>query len=203
MFIVYYDETGDDGYPKYSSPLFVLTALYLHYLNWKDTYQKIFQFRQHLKTTFGFPVKLEMHTKYFLLNKNPYRTLNFSDEDRILMIDRFCDLISQLEIKIVNVVINKRKIQHADYKVLDRALTYSIQRIENDLSKIGPTKKFMIITDEGRVGKMRCTSRRIQKINFIPSKYSAIPYRQEIKALIGCIYCLFIFHFKYFMFLNC
>ena len=44
MFIAYYDESGDDGYPNYSSPLFVLTSLYLHYLNWKDTFHKIFQF---------------------------------------------------------------------------------------------------------------------------------------------------------------
>lgn len=28
MYIAYYDESGDDGFPAYSSPLFVLTALY-------------------------------------------------------------------------------------------------------------------------------------------------------------------------------
>ena len=42
----------------------------------------------------------------------------------------------------------------------------------------------MIITDEGRVGKMRITSRKIQRINFIPSKYGTYTYRQEIKSLI-------------------
>ncbi len=36
MYIAYYDESGDDGYPRYSSPLFVLSVTYLHYLNWKD-----------------------------------------------------------------------------------------------------------------------------------------------------------------------
>jgi hypothetical protein len=184
MFIAYYDESGDDGYPRYSSPIFVLTALYLHYLNWKDIYAFVVRFRQQLKSDFGLPVKLEMHTKYFLLNKKPYRVLGFSDDERVLIIDLFCELISQLELKIVNVVVNKSLIQSSDYKVLDRALTYSIQRIENDLNKIDPARKFLIITDEGRVGKMRYTARKIQKINFIPSKYSSTVYRQEIKSLI-------------------
>jgi len=184
MFIAYYDESGDDGYPKYSSPIFVLTSLYLYYLNWKDIYESVIKFRQQLKSDFGIPVKLEMHTKHFLLNKKPYRNFHFSDDDRILIIDLFCDLLSHLELKIVNVVINKTSIQSADYKVLDRALTYSIQRIENDLNKIDPARKFLIITDEGRVGKMRYTARKIQKINFIPSKYSKMVYRQEIKSLI-------------------
>jgi len=85
MFIAYYDESGDDGYPKYSSPIFVLTSLYLYYLNWKDIYANIVKFRQQLKSDFGIPVKLEMHTKYFLLNKKPYRNFNFSNEERILM----------------------------------------------------------------------------------------------------------------------
>ena len=42
----------------------------------------------------------------------------------------------------------------------------------------------MIITDEGRIGKMRMTARKIQRVNFIPSKYNAKPYRREIKSLI-------------------
>ncbi len=184
MFIAYYDESGDDGYPYYSSPIFVLTSIYLYYLNWKEIYKNIRNFRHQLNADFGIPVKMEIHTKYLLLNKNPYRKLNFSDDDRILIIDLFCDLISSLEIKIVNVVINKTTIQSPGYKVLDRALTYSIQRIENDLNKIDPAKKFLIITDEGRVGKMKYTTRKIQRLNFIPSKYSTNVYRQEILSLI-------------------
>jgi len=184
VFIAYYDEAGDDGYPLYSSPIFVLTSLYLYYLNWKETYNILHQFRQQLKTDFGIPIKMEFHTKKFILNKNPYRDLNLVDKDRTLVIDLFCDLIARLEIKIVNVVINKKAIKTERYGVLDRALTYSIQRIENDLNKIDPAKKFMIITDEGRVGKMRITSRKIQRINFIPSKYGTYTYRQEIKSLI-------------------
>ena len=184
MYIAYYDESGDDGYPKYSSPLFVLSAIYLHYLNWKDIFKILSEFRRQLKKDFNLPMKMEFHTKHFILNKNPYRKLQISDDDRLLIIKLFCELISNLDISIINVVINKKNILSQDYNVLDNALKYSIQRIENDLNKIDPSKKFMIITDQGRIGKMRMTARKIQKINFIPSKYNSKPYRQEIKSLI-------------------
>ena len=136
MYISYYDESGDDGFPSYSSPLFVLSSLYLHYLNWKDIYSNIIDFRTQLKKNFELPIKFEFHTKNFLLNKNPYKQLNLSDDDRIIIMDLFCDLISQLKINIVNIAINKIAIKIPDYKVLDKALTYSIQRIENHLYRL-------------------------------------------------------------------
>lgn len=185
MRIAYYDESGDDGFPSYSSPLFALSVLYLHYLNWKDSYQKIWEFRRILRSSFGLPIKMEFHTKYFLLNKNPYKTLSLTDSQRIQIIDLFCDLVSSLAVKIINVVIVKPLIYKPDYEVLDTALTFSIQRIENDLNPANnPEEKFLIITDSGRVGKMRNTARKIQRINFIPSKFSPQSYRQEIQALI-------------------
>lgn len=184
MFISYFDESGDDGYPNFSSPLFVLSSVYLHYLNWKDTYSAICSFRQQLKKDFGLPIGMELSTNRFLLNKKPYKKYNFSDDMRILIMDLYCDFISQIDLRIVNVAINKKAIRTTDYLVLDNALTYSIQRIENDLTTLDPAKKFMIITDEGRVSKMRKTSRRIQKINFIPSIFGPYSYRREIKSLI-------------------
>lgn len=184
MYIAYYDESGDDGFPQYSSQFFVLSALYLHHLNWRKVYETIQIFRKQLKTDYRIPVNWEIHTKYLLLNKNPYREIGLSNQDRIGIIDLLCDLASQLEIKVVNVAINKTKIKRPDYKILDRALTYSVQRIENDLKRIDPVGRFLIITDEGRVGKMCRTTRKIQKINFIPSRYGPTGYRQEIELLI-------------------
>lgn len=185
MHLVYYDESGDDGYPIYSSPFFVLSAIYMHYLSWRNNYDLIKEFRRKLKNDFGLPVNLEMHTKNFLLDKNPYRDFNFSKQNRIKIITSFCEFLSSLELKIINTVIIKKNIISDKYDVLDKALTYSVQRIENDLSAVNESnKRFMIITDSGRVGKMRKTTRKIQKINYIPSKYSGFNYRKEIKYLI-------------------
>lgn len=185
MRIAYYDESGDDGFPSYSSPVFTLSAIYLHYLQWRESFEAIRNFRRGLKDSFGIPVNLEVHTKHLLLNKNPYRGLAISDGDRLRIVDLFCDLIGGLDCRIVNVAIVKTRILSPHYRVLDTALTYSIQRIENDLNPArNPEERLLIITDAGRVAKMRSTARRIQRINFIPSRFEPTAYRQEIRSLI-------------------
>jgi len=184
MILSYFDEAGDDGFPATSSTLFVLSCIYFHYLNWQPIYQKIRELRQSLKTTYGFPVQMEMHTRGFLLNKKPYSALRLSDNQRIEIMDVCCSELASLDLKSINVAIIKPNIKMSDYDVLDNAFTYAIQRIENDLNKLDPSSKFMIITDPGRVGKMRKTARRIRRYNFIPSRYSTTPYRKEIQRLI-------------------
>lgn len=185
MYLAYYDESGDDGFPKYSSPLFALTAMYLRHEDWNDTFDELRQLRRDLKDGYGLPVKTEFHTKQFLWNKNPYREFGFSEDERIEMVDLYCDRVASLPVNIVSVVINKPIIRSAKYKVLDKALTYSIQRIENDLAKIGADNKFLLITDPGRVGKMSRVGREKRAINYIPSKiHSGTSYRKEIKTLI-------------------
>jgi hypothetical protein len=185
MQIAYFDEAGDDGFPKYSSPLFVLTALYFHHLNWRSSFETVLDFRRNLKSSYNLPVRLEMHTRHFLHAKKPFINFKIPNNDRINIISLFCDLIASLNLRIINVVIVKPRIKKPDYQVLDTALKYSVQRIENDLNpSINPNEKFMIITDPGRIGKMMKTTRRIQKINFIPSKFSPTSYRKEISTLI-------------------
>jgi hypothetical protein len=154
MYLAYDDEAGDDGYPKYSSPLFVLTACYVHYLNWKETYNAIHEFRRGLKSVYHIPVGMEFHCKHFLLNKDPFRKFNFSGEDRAEMMRLLCQHISGLNVEFINVAIIKPRIVKQDDEVLDMAFRFSIQRIENTLGPIQqPANRFMIITDPGRIGK--------------------------------------------------
>lgn len=188
MFISYFDETGDDGYPEYSSEIFVLTSIYLYYQNWKDIYLKIYDFRKYLKEAYGFPTKLEFHTNKFMLNKKPFRIYGWDEKERIKIVKNFAEFISTLDMKSINVCIQKLKINSSNEKyyknVLGASLNFNAQRIENDIKKIEPSSKFIIITDEGRVSSLRKTTRKIQKINFIPSKFGSTPYRQEINLLI-------------------
>lgn len=182
MHISYFDESGDDGYPKTSSPLFVLSSIYTHHLNWKTNYELIRQFRRELAKSHGFLFDLELHTREFLTDKDPYRNLGYDPDVKKEILFLFCELFSKLNCRCVYVVIDKKAIGNRDYNVLEKAFTYSIQRIENDLKQDG--SRFMIITDEGRAGKMRKTARKVQRINFIPSQFSNQSYRKEIQHLI-------------------
>ncbi|MCK9186305.1 DUF3800 domain-containing protein [Candidatus Gracilibacteria bacterium] len=183
MFIVYFDESGDDGWPG-SSRLFTLTSLYLHHQNWKESFDKFYDFRKYLHKKYGIPTTMEFHTKAFLLNKHPYGAFRFNNAKRLEIAKEYAFAVANSGLKATNIIIDKSKIKDTSYQILDSAFKFNIQRLENTLGHIDPSTKFLIITDEGRVGKMRKTSRRIQKINFIPSLHGAGTYRKEIKLLI-------------------
>jgi len=185
LHIAYYDESGDDGYPAASSPLFVLTTVYLEHSDWQPVYRQLVDFRRTLKDTFGIPVRMEMHTRHFVMGKKPYTGLGLHAHTRANIIDQYCDHIAGLNVKIINVAIVKPRIKSQSYEVLDTALKYSVQRIETDVGNHSDlAARYLIITDEGRVGKMRNTTRRIQRINYIPSMFGRGFIRREIKCLI-------------------
>lgn len=183
MFIAYFDESGDDGYPRYSSELFVLTSVYLHYSNRQGCFQKFYDFRKSLRASYHFPIKQEFHTKEFITDKAPYHG-KFSTTIRRNILYGFCAFAATLDLKVVSVVIDKQNVRRPSYHVLKNALTYNVQRIENDLAPLGNVGKFMIISDEGRVGAMRNVTRKIQKVNYIPSQFGNTSYRKEIGTLL-------------------
>ena len=126
-----------------------------------------------------------MHTKGFLTGNNPYANLHIAQPERVEIINNYCNMIAALGVRIINVVIVKPRITKPQYLVLDTALRYSMQRVENDLKNMNmPDERFMIITDQGRVPMMRAIARRMQKVNFVPSIYEAAPQRLEITRLV-------------------
>ena len=166
--IVYCDETGDDGLNTCSSNEFILTSVYMPATSWQNNYDKIKILRKQLKATYGFHVSQEMHTKHFLTDKNPYRSYQWSKEQKIEILKKFTVAIASLDLKIINVIIDKTKIKKSDYHVLENALTYNIQRIENDSNG---TWNFIMITDKGRISPMRKTARAIRAYNPIQSQF--------------------------------
>lgn len=183
MYLAYLDESGDDGWPETSSPLFVQSAVYLHHRHWKSAFEATRAFRRQLAATGRLPFDVELHTRELFLNKDPYHGLKIPPAERLALLADFCRHFALIEVKCINVVIHKAAIPAgSEYNVLDTALKYLIQRLENDLR---PTDdRFMLITDEGRVGKMRSTARRIQRFNPVPSKFGTDTRNQEIKMLI-------------------
>lgn len=133
MYLAYFDESGDDGHPVTSSPLFVQSAIYLHHRQWQQAFAATRQFRRDLGRRTRLPASIEWHTRELLLDKDPYHALRLTPAERIQLVDEFCRHLATLEVKCITVVINKAAIRAPDYAVLDKAVTYLIQRIENDL----------------------------------------------------------------------
>ena len=179
--IVYFDETGDDGVSTSSSDHFVLTSLYMSTDSWQNNFNMMRELRKRLKENYGFYVSEEMHTKPFLTDKNPYRRYNWDIETKRNILKEYTKTIAGMDIKIINVIIDKTKFKDGNYKVLENALKYNIQRIENDSNN---KWNYIIITDEGRIAPMRKTARMIRAYNPIQSKYSNETYNQPITNMI-------------------
>lgn len=179
-YIVYFDEAGDDGITSSSCDHFVLTSLYMPANKWQQNFDIIKNFRKQLKSNYGLHVSEEMHTKHFLCDKDPYRKYSWTQKDKIDILTSFTKAIGAMDIKIVNIVIDKNNIYNSKYEVLKNALTYNIQRIENDSKQ---NWNYIILTDQGRVSPMRKTARAIRAYNPIQSHYEGY-INQPIKGLI-------------------
>lgn len=178
--IVYCDETGDDGHNTKSSSSFILTSMSMPSESWQSNFNIIKNFRKELKQEYGFHISEEMHTKQFLTDKNPYRSYGWTPKEKIEILKKFTLIISSLDVSVVNVIIDKTKIKTDDYSVLEKALTYNIQRIENDSNG---DWNFLIITDKGRISPMRKTARAIRAYNPIQSQFGGY-INKPIKYLI-------------------
>ena len=168
-YIAYFDETGDDGVTTSSSEIFVLTSLYMSGEKWQSNYSHIKECRKKLKQIYGFHISEEFHTKHLFSDKDPYRKYGWTPEQRREIAKEMIVGISDLDAKVVNIIIDKTRFRDMNYHVLENALKYNIQRIENDSRG---QWNYLIITDQGRIAPMRKTARAVRMYNPIQSKYS-------------------------------
>lgn len=148
---------------------------------WQHNYDLIKKLKTELKNLYGFHVSQEIHTKHFLTDKNPYRSYNWDKDTKQNILRKIFACIATLEIKAINVIIDKTKIKKDDYDILENALKYSIQRIDNDSNN---SWNYIIITDRGRLAPMRKTARAIRAYNPIHSKYSSGYVNKPISNLL-------------------
>jgi len=172
--IVYFDETGDDGNNTCSSNSFILTSIYMPASSWTSNYNFIHDCRIRLYKEYGFHVRHEMHTKHLITDKGEYRNYKWLPVERKNIVTLFCKAIAKMDISSINVIIDKTIIKNKNYPVLETALTYNIQRIDNDLKK---QWNYIIITDSGRISPMRKTARAIRVYNPVRSQFNMGEYR--------------------------
>lgn len=180
-YLAYFDETGDDGLVKYSSDHFVLTSMYMSADKWQDNFNILQTLRKELRRDFGLHVSEEFHTRHFLADKNPYRCYGWTRDEKQEIIKRYTIAIASMDMQCINVIIDKTKTHTDTYPVLEKALTYNVQRIENDSAG---RWKYVILSDKGRVGIMSHTARKIRAFNPIPSMFGAEYRNQPIKNMI-------------------
>ncbi len=189
MYLVYIDESGDDGYPNYSNQNFILTACYFKADDFHHNFDLIRDFRSHLKSSYGLYTGLELHLRELIQNKKPYTGIGLTKQIRKSIINEIFDFIANedLKVKFINVAVDKQKIVNPKFNVLEVTLKYLIRRVENDIKFMGEDL-FICISDQGRVAVMNRTARKLRKIAFLPSMFTGSLGNQPIRLFIEDIF---------------
>lgn len=173
MYLLYVDESGDVGLVHSPSPYFALSGFVVHELRWHDTLEAIIQFRQHLRDTYGFKLRDEIHAGHMI--RKPGVLARIPKSIRLKILREVLDFEAGLpDISIINVVIDKSG-KPANFDIFDAAWMTLIQRFHNTISHKNfpgpqnPDDKGLLIVDQTEERKLRNISRRMRRYNPVPN----------------------------------
>jgi hypothetical protein len=176
MYLMYVDESGDIGLlPRSPTRYFILSAIVIHELKWRDILHDLVQFRQMLKATKGLMIREEIHCTNFI--SRPGALVRIPRNDRLDIIKKCIDWLNfQTDISIYSVVVDKEGKQ-ITYDVFLQAWNALLMRFENTISKRnfpGPrnaTDMGMVLSDNTDGNKLRGLLRKMRHFNMIPSLF--------------------------------
>jgi hypothetical protein len=126
MHIMYVDESGDPGLSCAVTDYFILSGIVIHELRWKDSLDRLIDFRRNIRNKYGLKLREEIHCSE-LINK-PKNLARISPNNRLMIIRDFTDQLAVMgEISIINVVIDKTN-KLPPYDVFDMAWKVLLQR---------------------------------------------------------------------------
>lgn len=171
MYLMYVDESGDVGLNNSPTNYFVLSAIVIHELRWRQTLESLIVFRKFLRDSKGLKLRDEIHCTE-LINK-PGDLIRIKRNDRLDIIKKCIDWLNlQSDLNIFSVVVNKAG--RTD-DIFELAWNTLIMRFENTMSNKnfrGPSNtddKGIILSDNTEGQKLRKLIRKMRHYNTIPN----------------------------------
>jgi Protein of unknown function (DUF3800) len=189
MFLMYVDESGDIGsLPGSPTRFFILSAIVVHEMKWRDILHDLVHFRQMLKATKGLKIREEIHCTNFISRPGPL--VRITRNDRLDIIKKCIDwLNSQADMSIYSVVVDKDG-KPNDYDVFLQAWNALLMRFENTISYRnfpGPrnaTDMGMVLSDNTDGNKLRGLIRKMRHFNMIPSMFGTAARNLKLQYII-------------------
>jgi hypothetical protein len=178
MYFIYADESGDYGLRKGGTDYLILSGIIIHESHWNEMFQKIVDFRRHLKATYGIPQRIELHAAEILSGNGDYHHSQHGLRTR-QRLDLYKDTLRFLasqagRIYILNVCIRKNRIIKRDMQLFEFAWTMLIQRFHNTIDTGGYLAREheygLLIPDTTQNDQLRGLLRRMRAFNYVPSK---------------------------------
>lgn len=173
MYLMYVDESGDDGFKKYSSRFYILSGMVVNEARWKECSSMIYEFKRGLKERYGIKIREELHAVELTQN-NKYLP-DIKKSEKLSIFRTFLKVISRMpDVCIINVVVDKKD-KPDSLDVFVTAWATLVQRFENTLANknfpgsnsVG--NKGIIITDETDILKLKKIIRKMRHHNWIPN----------------------------------
>lgn len=172
MYLMYVDESGDVGVDNSPTRYFILSAIVIHELRWKQTLENLVEFRKFLRDTKGLKLREEIHCTE-LINK-PGKLIRIKRNDRLDIIKKCIDWLNlQPDLNVFSVVIDKN---NRNDDIFELAWNTLIMRFENTISNKnfrGPSNtddRGIILSDNTEGTKLRRLVRKMRHYNTIPNK---------------------------------
>lgn len=189
MYLMYVDESGDIGMlPGSPTRYFILSAIIIHELRWRDTLRDLVRFRKYLKITKDLKFKEEIHCTNFINKPGPL--VRIKRNDRLDIIKQCIDwLNNQADLSVYSVVIDKQD-KPVDYDVFENAWNALLMRFENTLSHKNfpgprnPDDMGIVLSDNTDGGKLRRLIRRMRHYNMIPSIFGTGARNMKLRYVI-------------------
>jgi len=104
MYLMYFDETGDTGLHNSPTSYFGLSGLVVHESDWRRFINDLVAFRKTLRSTYGLPVRAEIHAAEFMSK----RVHGLEKFERLAILRNTLDELAKLNyISVTNVIVHK------------------------------------------------------------------------------------------------
>lgn len=169
---MYVDESGDSGLENSPTRFFILSAIVIHELRWKQTLTNLVAFRREIRDKKGLKLREEIHCNEFI--NRPKELIRIKRHDRLDIIKKCIDWLNQQgDISIYSVAIDK---QGRTGDIFEMAWDVLINRFENTISNKNfhgpqnPDERGIVISDNTEGEKLRKLIRRMRHFNMVPNR---------------------------------
>lgn len=172
MYLMYVDESGDSGLENSPTRFFILSAIVIHELRWKQTLTNLVAFRRDIRDKKGLKLREEIHCNEFI--NRPKELIRIKRHDRLDIIKKCIDWLNQQgDISVYSVAIDK---QSRTDDIFELAWDVLINRFENTISNKNfhgpqnPDERGIVISDNTEGEKLRKLIRRMRHYNMVPNR---------------------------------
>lgn len=187
MYLIYADESGDDGLAPGGTPFFIITGLIVHESNWNEVFQRFLDLRRNLSVRYRVPQRIALHASDIINGHGDFHHSQYglTPPRRFDLYREVLEFLAQLpEIRVLNVAVRKDRISDRTLDVFEWGWQIFIQRFHNFVEHGGHQAREndygLLFTDRTHDDQLRRLMRRMRAFNYVPSRYSGAGSRRVL-----------------------